>query len=118
MNEPADRGQKPGECGLSADTTPLESHPDTTRTAKRLIRLGWWTFGGALPVTLLGAHLISAGGKSPSKFAQGVHSTGLLIMLVGLLIALAGYRTPWLVNVVDIRFPLTDVPRRDRDRTD
>jgi hypothetical protein len=73
----------------------------TARLSRRLIRVGWWICVGGVPVTLLGSRLIAAGGKSPSAFAQLLHTVGLVTILAGLLIALSGYRTPWFVNFIE-----------------
>ncbi len=93
-----------GRVEHSAVNEPAPGNSDTVaRISRWLVRCGWCICGVGLPVTVLGNHLIAAGGKSPSAFSQSVHLVGLVIMLLGLLAVLAGYRTPWFVNQLAIQ---------------
>jgi hypothetical protein len=92
MKQPGNGEHGPFDDGPLDTAVAATPQPSRRRSGAMLARCGWWICGGGLPVTLLGSHLISSAGKSPSEFAQSVHYIGLLILLLGLVVALIGYR--------------------------
>lgn len=78
------------------------------RLKRKVVRAGWIVFVVGVVVTLIGTRQLAVARSSFSGGGREIHTVGLLILLGGGLIALSGYRLPWLFAVARLLSSMDD----------
>lgn len=95
-----DQESEPHPLDDDQDKLPL-SRPDMAK--KITVRTGIGVLAFGLMVTLYGASQLAGGAPVYGSYAGVFHQAGLVIMFLGTITLLIGYRIPWFVNLMEVR---------------
>jgi hypothetical protein len=105
------------------DPIPLDDDQDELRLsrpemAKRItVRTGIGVLAFGLIITLYGASQLAGGAPVYGSYAGVFHQVGLVIMFLGTITLLIGYRIPWFVDLMAVRKPRDNQSISDESTT-